>query len=542
MAARDMIDLDRLVDYRAEYTAVLKDWKPTGENQLISLCPFHQESNRSFSVDLTTGQWKCFTEGEGGNFVTFWAKLHGYGNDTKRAYNEILEKYGAAKTGTKRPDAQPNVPPKPYTLQQYSKEKHLPTEWLSNVCQLSTERDYWDGTDWLKIPYLDESGQQVTYRKRYGDKAFRWNKGAKTTLYGLWRLPDIRRTGWAILVEGESDAQTLWYLGFPAIGVPGASNFKPEQTEMLQGLTLYIHQEPDQGGKTFVEKTLRGLQRGGFQGKAKLWSCKDLGTKDPSDLYIQRGKEAAKRILEAVRKAETADLKRALTPEDIPAADWFDPGSVSLADLHPESNRRYGWHDIGNGNLFADWYKNEARYVPERKKWFVYDGKAWNPDIGDLRVMELCKRLADQLAIYALSLEDEQKRQEYLKFVGHWQRRSYRETILKDAASVYPVEISAFDSDPLLFNCLNGTLDLRTREFRPHSPSDMLSMISGAKYDPGARSELWERTVAAAMQEETDKTVFLQKAMGYGVTGDISEEFFFILYGPTARNGKGTIM
>lgn len=542
MAARDSVDLDRLVDYRAEYTAVIAKYQISGD-RLTGLCPFHRDTNSSFSANLVTGQWNCFTDGESGNFLHFWALLHGYSReDTARAYREILEKYGADTRSSRKRDTKPGTPPQPYTLQQYSKDKHLPMEWLSGVCHLSTERDGWDGTEWLKIPYLDEAGQPLTFRKRYGNKAFRWNKGAQTTLYGLWKLPDIRKTGWAILAEGESDAQTLWYLGFPAIGVPGASNFKPQQAALLQGLTLYIHQEPDRGGETFVEKTLRGLQQGGFQGEAKLWSCRDLGTKDPSELYIQRGSEAAKFILQALRTAEPADWRQALTPADIPAADWFEPGSVTLADLHPENNRRYGWNDIGNGNLFADWYKNEARYVPERKKWFVYSGKAWNPDSGNLRVMELCKRLADQLALYALSLEDEQKRQGYLKFVGNWQRRSSREIILRDAASVYPVKISAFDSDPLLFNCLNGTLDLRTREFRPHSPSDMLSMISGVTYDPEARSPLWESTVAAAMQEDRDKTVFLQKAMGYGVTGDISEECFFILYGPTARNGKGTVM
>ena len=536
MAVRDCVDLDRLVDYRAEYTAVIEKYQISGDS-LTGLCPFHRDTNSSFSANLVTGQWNCFADGEGGNFLHFWAMLHGYSReDTARAYREILEKYGVNTRGSRKRDARPGAPPQPYTLGQYSEEKRLPAEWLSGVCRLSTERDHWDGTQWLKIPYMDEGGEVVTYRKRYGNKAFRWNKGVQTTLYGLWRLPDIRETGWAILAEGESDAQTLWYLGFPAVGVPGASNFKPEQAALLQGLTLYIHQEPDRGGETFVEKTLRGLRQGGFQGKAKLWSCRDLGTKDPSELYIQHGVEAAKLILRAIKGAEPVDLRQA----DIPAGDRT--GSAALADLHPESNRRYGWNDIGSGNLFADWYKSEARYVPERKKWFVYNGKFWAPDTGNLRVMEMCKRLADQLAVYALSLEDEQKRQGYLRFVGSWQRRSNRETILKDAASVYPVNISAFDSDPFLFNCLNGTLDLRTRAFRPHSPSDLLSMMSGVKYDPGAKSALWESTVAAAMQEDRDKTVFLQKAMGYGVTGDISEECFFILYGPTARNGKGTIM
>ena len=43
-----------------------------------------------------------------------------------------------------------------------------------------------------------------------------------------------------------------------------------------------------------------------------------------------------------------------------------------MTDLEPDNNDRYGWNDIGNGNLFADWYKSVARYVPERKQWFVY--------------------------------------------------------------------------------------------------------------------------------------------------------------------------
>ena len=60
------------------------------------------------------------------------------------------------------------------------------------------------------------------------------------------------------------------------------------------------------------------------------------------------------------------------------------------------------------------------------------------------------------------------------KFVEKWQRRNYRETILKDAASVHPVLLDVFDKDPYLFNCENGTLNLRTREFHAHTPEDML--------------------------------------------------------------------
>ncbi len=213
-----------------------------------------------------------------------------------------------------------------------------------------------------------------------------------------------------------------------------------------------------------------------------------------------------------------------------------------LEKFAPECNPRYACTDIGNGNLFADYYRDIARYVPERKLWYTYSGKLWEPDIGNLRAMELCKRLADELVIYALSLTEGRERSDYRKAVERWQIRHYREIILKDAMSIYPAKLSDFDSKPYLFNCTNGTLDLQTRRFYEHDPDDMLATISGVKYVPEARSELWEHTIQDVMEGDLDLAAYLQKALGYGLTGDTSEECFFLLYGPTTRNGKGTIM
>jgi hypothetical protein len=173
------------------------------------------------------------------------------------------------------------------------------------------------------MPYFTEDGQQAAVRKRYGKKEFRWQRGSagKICLYGEWRLPEIRKVGWAILVEGESDTQSLWYMGLPAIGVAGASMFKSYQAVVIQGLKLYIHKEPDGGGETFTSKLFRGLKEGGFTGEIYLWSCDRLGTKDPSDLFIKHGKEAAAQLIkEALKGAERIDLEAQLTPEAIEGA------------------------------------------------------------------------------------------------------------------------------------------------------------------------------------------------------------------------------
>lgn len=320
MAARENIDLDRVVDYRAEYTAVIEKYQITGEN-LVGLCPFHRDKQNSFSVDLKTGKWHCFSEDEGGNFVTFWAKHRGI--DSKQAYKEILEKYRVAQESpSPKPKGEVSSGLAPYSLEQYSFDKRLPADFLEQTCRVTTKKER-GGLTCLQMPYFTEDGQQAAIRKRYGKKEFRWQRGSagKICLYGEWRLPELRKVGWAILVEGESDTQSLWYMGLPAIGVAGASMFKAHQAAPLQGLKLYIHKEPDNGGETFIGKLFQGMKEGGFTGEVYIWSCDRLGTKDPSDLYIKHGKEEATQLIkEALKGAERIDLDAQLTPEAIEGA------------------------------------------------------------------------------------------------------------------------------------------------------------------------------------------------------------------------------
>lgn len=77
------------------------------------------------------------------------------------------------------------------------------------------------------------------------------------------------------------------------------------------------------------------------------------------------------------------------------ARENFNELAIRLTEFMPESNRLYKEGDLGNGRLFADVFKDIARYVPERKKWFIYDGTRWVADIGSLKAMELAKDLAD---------------------------------------------------------------------------------------------------------------------------------------------------
>lgn len=226
----------------------------------------------------------------------------------------------------------------------------------------------------------------------------------------------------------------------------------------------------------------------------------------------------------------------------MPASDDFDDIYNRLVEMDVVSNNRYPWNDNGSGRLFADIYKDIARFVPERKKWYIYDGTRWVPDVGGLKTMELAKALGDALIRYAITVKEEELRKQYLKYCTNWQARRQRTIYISDAESVYPIAMSEFDKNIYYLNCENGTLDLRTGEFHEHNPEDKLTKMAGAAYDPSAISDRFLQFVNEVMSNDADKAVFMQKTLGYGLTGDTRYECMFFYYGATTRNGKGTLM
>ena len=222
-------------------------------------------------------------------------------------------------------------------------------------------------------------------------------------------------------------------------------------------------------------------------------------------------------------------------------------GGVSLLDLRPEDNPRYPWADIGSGRLFADYFKSIARYVKERKTWYVFVGNIWEADTSSTEIPKLAKLLADDIKSYVDQIKDERTRTAYWDYCKKWMRCSFRETVIKEAQSEYPMRMEEFDTNVYAFNCENGTLFLDTMEFKPHNSADFITKKSNVRYDPAARCERWEQFIGEIMVAEktttpdTETAEFLQTAMGYALSGETRYECMFILFGKTTRNGKGTL-
>ncbi len=168
------------------------------------------------------------------------------------------------------------------TLADYATLKVLPEDFLRSI-GLSDQK--YLGTPAVRIPYVDRGGTTTATRFRIaltkterGDDRFRWNRGAKLSLYGLWRLdgpPEIT------LVEGESDCHTLWYHGIAALGIPGAANWNEERdAPHLDGIaTMYVVIEPDTGG----EAVKKWLAKSRIRDRVRLVSLGEY--KDVSDLH-----------------------------------------------------------------------------------------------------------------------------------------------------------------------------------------------------------------------------------------------------------------
>lgn len=225
----------------------------------------------------------------------------------------------------------------------------------------------------------------------------------------------------------------------------------------------------------------------------------------------------------------------------IPRSAVEDFGVDRLKELDPTNQSKYPWNDIGAGHIFADFYQDRLRYVPERKMWFYYEAGIWNKDTGNLRAMKYCMELANLMYSFALEIRDEDKRKSYMKYAAKWQNHSNRVNILKDAQVHHPIHYGDFDADIYAFNCKNGTLHIDTGKFTEHRSTDLLTKISHVMYDPTAHSERFCTYIDEIMSGDTERARFLQKILGYGLTGDTRYECMTILYGATTRNGKGTL-
>jgi putative DNA primase/helicase len=399
-------------------------------------------------------------------------------------------------------------------------------------------------------PYHAANGTLLYQVVRFDPKDFRqrrpdpdneggWVWNTKDTLKVLYHLPKVlaaKEKGETIyLVEGERDADALISLGLVATtNTGGAGKWPKSGTATLAGCNVVILPDNDEPGRKHAEVVAGKLAQKAR--RLKIFNLPDLPEKgDVSDWIRQGGtREKLEELCARQTQAGGADIP-------LPYSDYTN--ACALVRDHGR-DLRYCW----------PW-----------KKWLRWTGSYWRADeTGAVR--QKAKQVIKRLAGNAEHLEDDSAVKALMKHVKTSLSMAATKAMIESAQDETDIPIlpEDLDTNPWLLNCANGTLDLQTGLLRPHDRSDLLTRLIHTAYDPGATCPTWEiflwRIMGGTMipddqDTSTDELMareradiraralidFLQKAIGYSLTGDISEQCLFVFHGEGA-NGKSTLL
>ncbi len=218
-------------------------------------------------------------------------------------------------------------------------------------------------------------------------------------------------------------------------------------------------------------------------------------------------------------------------------AEFLDWESYTTRD----GRRNYPLSDIGNGERLADRYGGEIHYCHTLHRWFVWDGKRWKQDDTG-QVFRYAKATVRGIYEEAAATDDDARAKEIAKWAARSQAKERVGAMISLAQSEpgIPVTTEQLDRDLWLLNVENGTIDLRTGELKPHDPRDLITKLAPFEYDPNAEAPTFEAFLQRVLPSEALRR-FVQRLVGYALTGDVSEQILPFLYGSGA-NGKSTLV
>ncbi len=207
--------------------------------------------------------------------------------------------------------------------------------------------------------------------------------------------------------------------------------------------------------------------------------------------------------------------------------------------------------DTGNVHRMLSDYKEDLKYATGLG-FHVWDGKRWGYDDES--------RLVKQLAIKSMDkLRDETSESlagksgneaSHLLRIYKWAIASHNSAKLSamvELGKTYPdifKRSDELDSDDTTFmlNFNNGTLDLKTGKLMPHNKEQYITRIIPFDYDENAKCPTWLKTLDLAFAGDTDLINYFQRAIGYSISADMSEQCFFVAHGSSGNNGKSTML
>ena len=199
--------------------------------------------------------------------------------------------------------------------------------------------------------------------------------------------------------------------------------------------------------------------------------------------------------------------------------------------------------DTGNADFFARMYGEQVRYDHARKRWLIWAGHWWTED-RDGEITRLAIQAMNELgkSAFDISGDDEQAK----KLTAHaLKSRNLKplENLKKLAQDKRPISDTGenWDRDQWTFGVANGVVDLKAGQLRPGQPDDRITMHSAVEFDPDAKCDRWESYLLEMYGGDAELVNFIQRYMGYSLTGNIEEEVLTFHHGG-GKNGKSVLL
>ncbi len=227
--------------------------------------------------------------------------------------------------------------------------------------------------------------------------------------------------------------------------------------------------------------------------------------------------------------------------------EFYTPGAVGRnghdgGSATNEGHQDFPLTDAGNAELLAHLHGDGLRYDHKRQRWLHFGGHHWRPDV-DGKTLRVAKKTARAPLRFPADIADDDQRKKTAKFAFASENRQRLEAMLALAQAEHPLADAGdgWDADPMLLGVANGVVDLRTGVLRDGRPNDRITLASPVTYDPDSVAPRWQQFLDEIFKGDQALIDFVQRAAGYSLTGNTSEQALFLNYG-IGSNGKSVFL
>lgn len=345
-----------------------------------------------------------------------------------------------------------------------------------------------------------------------------------------------------IICEGPEDGITLANATGYEVWVTCGLSFmdKIPYLASKQFLIVRDNDAPNSAADLRMHKVLYNLLERGF--KNLLCARPPEAIKDANELLQKLGMQAVQEMVQQAQPLKHYQHRNLKTmPHRV-----IDYNEYSLPPINEQSKTSIFKEcaliqhtDFGNALRIQKRWAKVLRYV-DGIGWSIYSQGKWDTDLAEYRVIKMATMTAVEIQ------QEIQYASEHMQeAIKKWSKKSQNGTqirnALKMAQAYLAITASQLDNNPYFFNCANGVIDLKTGNLLPHKSSYLLTKQSNIAYEPNAQCPTWEKFLQQIFPENPEIIPFLQRAVGYSLTGDTCEQCMFILHGNGA-NGKSTFL